>query len=89
MAKVFDENRLQELAESDHKELETFYRRMRYIKDFITGINEEYTRKGIPPSFDKIQALHLLSIDIFEELERYLIPACDPEVAVNPVEREH
>jgi len=89
MTTVFDENRLKELAESDHRVLEAFYRRMRDLKDLISGTHDDYASEGVPPSFDKVQALHLLSTEIFDELERYLIPACDPEVAVNPVEREH
>lgn len=87
MTGEFDRERLEELAESDHRELEGFYRRMRDLRALIIRIHDDYLAQGTPPTFDRVEALHLMAGDIYDELERYLIPACAPDVAVQPVER--
>lgn len=88
MTEEFSRNRLEELAESDHRELESCYRLMRDLKELIARIHDDYVAQGTPPTFDRVEAIHLMAVDIYGELERYLIPACAPDVAVNPVERE-
>lgn len=88
MTEEFDRKRLVELAESDHRELESFYRRMRDLRELIALIHDTYVSQGSPPPFDRVEALHLMAGDIYDELERYLIPACGADVAVSPVERE-
>ena len=88
MAVELDQDRLQELAESGHVELESFYRRMRDLKELITLIHDDYVAKGTPPPFDRVEAMHLMADDIYDELERYLSATCGPDVAVHPVEQE-
>jgi hypothetical protein len=88
MTEEFDRERLDELAESDHRELEGFYRRMRDLQELIGRVHDEYVAKGTPPAFDQVEAIHLMAEDIYGELERYLIAACGPDVAVRPAERQ-
>ena len=88
MTVKLDQKRLKELAESGHVELESCYRRMHDLKELITLIHDDYVAKGTPPPFDRVEAMHLMADDIYDELERYLIAACGPDVAVTPVERE-
>jgi hypothetical protein len=86
MTEELDRERLEDLAESDHRELESFYGRMRDLRGLITRIHDDYLA-GTPPTFDRLEALHIMAEEIYGELERYLIPACGADVAVRPVER--
>lgn len=87
MTEEFDRKRLMELAESDHRELEGFFTRMRDLRELIGRIHDDYVAQGSPPPFDRVEAIHLMAEDIYGELERYLIPACGEDVAVSPAER--
>lgn len=87
MTEEFDRKRLEELAESDHRELESFYRRMGDLRESIARMHDDYVAQGTPPAFDRVEAIHLMAEDVYGELERYLIAACGPDVAVSPAER--
>ncbi|HEX8960716.1 MAG TPA: hypothetical protein VF775_04015 [Geobacteraceae bacterium] len=87
MADEIDRKRLEELAESDHRQLEDLYHRMRDLRELIASIHDDYVNQGSPPAFDRVEAVHLMAEDAYGELERYLIAACGQDVAVSPVER--
>ncbi len=87
MTEEIDRKRLEELAESDHRQLESLYRRMRDLRDLIASIHDDYVSQGSPPAFDRVEAAHIMVDDAYGELERYLIAACGEDVAVSPVER--
>ncbi|HEX9022517.1 MAG TPA: hypothetical protein VF799_01625 [Geobacteraceae bacterium] len=87
MTGEIDRKRLEELAESDHRQLEDLYRRMRDLRELIASIHDDYVNQGNPPAFDRVEAVHLMAEDAYGELERYLIAACGQDVAVSPVER--
>ncbi len=87
MTEEFDRKRLEELAESDHRELESLYRRMSDLRELIARMHNEFVSQGTAPAFDQVEAIHLMAEDVYSELERYLIAACGPDVAVSPAER--
>lgn len=88
MTENLDEKRLMELAESEHRELHGVYCKLRDLKSSIDTIRDDYLQQARPPEFDKVEALYLMVNDLYGELERYILPASDPESAYNPVDKD-
>lgn len=87
MAKL-DAKMLEELGESEYRELVQVYCKLRDLKTSITQMHDAYVAQATPPEFDKVEAIHLVVDDVFDDLERYLRPECDPDSAYKTVERE-
>lgn len=41
-----------------------------------------------PRQIDKVEAIHLMVEDVFADLERYLLPECDPDSAYKTVRQK-
>lgn len=82
--KKVDKDMMGELAESEYRELEIIYRKLRELKTSIAEMHDAYLAQSIPPEFDRVEAIHLMADDAFNELERYLRPECDPDSPTRP-----
>jgi hypothetical protein len=85
MMEKMDKEMLEELGESEYRELESVYCKLRDLKTSISLMHDEYVAQATPPDFDKVEAIHLLVEDMFADLERYLLPECDPDSAYKTV----
>lgn len=83
-----NETMLEQLGESEYRELESVYRKLRDLKASITEMHDTYLAQAAPPEFDKVEALHLMVDEVFDDLERYLLPECDPDSAYRTVRQE-
>jgi len=67
---------LKELGESEYQMLKETYCRLQGLRSDIKTMHDQYTSDGTPPAFDRVEALYLQVEDLFEELERFLLPVC-------------
>ncbi len=88
MTEKMDSNMLEELGESEYRELESVYCKLRDLKASITEMHDAYLAQATPPEFDKVEAIHLMVDDVFDDLERYLRPECDPDSAFRTVKHD-
>lgn len=83
-----DTKMLEELGESEYRELEYVYCKLRDLKTSITQMHDDYLAQAAPPEFDMVTAIHLMVDEVFADLERYLLPECDPDSAYKTVRLE-
>jgi len=83
-----DEKMMEELGESEYRELVPVYFKLRDLKTSITLMHDAYVAQAAPPEFDKVEAIHLMVDEVFDGLERYLLPEIDPDSAYKTVKRE-
>lgn len=86
MTREMEMGRLAELGESEYRELASVYVKLRDLREAIAQMHDVYLKEGTPPSFDGVEAIHLMAEEAFADLERYLLPVCDPDSAFEPVE---
>lgn len=86
MSTRLDRERLAELGEREYGELKRVYCRLRDLKEAIDLMHDDFVREAKPPVFESVENIHLLVDDIHADLERFLLPVCDPGSAVGPVE---
>jgi len=67
---------LMELGESEYRMLKETYCRLQGLRADLKEMHDQYTADGTPPAFDRVEALHLQVEELFEELERFLLPVC-------------
>jgi hypothetical protein len=83
-----DMKMLEELGESEYRELEYVYCKLRDLKTSIAQMHDDFVAQAIPPEFEKVEAIHLMVNEVFDDLERYMRPICDPDSAYKTVRRE-
>jgi len=71
--------RVEELSESTYLMLRSTYDTLRELKGMVDRLHVA-TLQG-EPSLDQVAALKLTTDRLYEELERYLRPECDPDSA--------
>ncbi|GFO68073.1 hypothetical protein GMLC_16520 [Geomonas limicola] len=72
--------RVEELSESSYLMLRNTYNMLREMKGMVDRLHLSATQGG-PASLDQVAALKLTTDRLFDELERYLRPECDPDSA--------
>ncbi|KAF0217254.1 MAG: hypothetical protein FD174_3362 [Geobacteraceae bacterium] len=88
MTEKLNAKRLEELGESEYRELESVYGKLKDLRASIAQMHDDLLKEATPPTFDKLEAIYLMVEDVFAGLERYLLPECDPNSAFEPVRRE-
>lgn len=81
MATGFREKRVQELGESAYLLLKETYRGLGTLRGLIRDLHDCCLKEGGSLDFDKVEAMNLTMEQIYGELERYLLPECDPDSA--------
>ena len=67
---------LNELGEREYQMLKETYCRLQGLRSDIDAMHDQYVTDGTPPNFAQVEALHLQAEELFEELERFLLPIC-------------
>lgn len=72
--------RVEELSESSYLVLRNTYNVLRELKGMVDRLHGS-TVQGAPTSLDQVAALKLTTDRLYDDLERYLRPECDPDSA--------
>ncbi|GFO64749.1 hypothetical protein M1B72_05435 [Geomonas paludis] len=88
MTSGLKDERLQELAESNYVMLKEVYCLSQQLKGLVDRLHLSYLKQGIVQEMDMVMAIKLTSDRLYEGLERYLRPECDPDSAYDPAKPE-
>ena len=75
------EERVQELGESNYLMLKDSYRTVHELKGLVDRLHASCLKQGKTLDFDTVAAIKLTTDRLYDELERYLRPECDPDSA--------
>jgi hypothetical protein len=76
------------LGEVEYGVLKATYCKLQEVRSRVDAIHDVYVTSGTAPGLDEVQGLRLLVGDLYDDLERFLLPlcaetACDPSLCVN------
>ena len=74
------QERVQELSESAYLVLMDSYRLVQELKGMVDRFHAGCLQQG-KPDFDTLSAIKLTSDRLYDGMERYLRPECDPDSA--------
>lgn len=80
MTSGIKEERVRELSESSYLMLRDSYRLVQEMKGMVDRFHANCLQ-GKPVDFDTLAAIKLTANRLYEEMERYLRPECDPDSA--------
>jgi hypothetical protein len=75
------EDRVQELSESGYQMLKGTHGLVRELKGMVDRLHQSGLQQGSKMSFDQVAAIKLTTDRLYEDLERYMRPECDPDSA--------
>ena len=81
MTSELREERVQELGASNYLVLKDSYCAVQQLKGLVDRLHANYLKQGIVPEMDTVMAIKLTTDRLYDELERYLRPECDPDSA--------
>lgn len=88
MSSEMNHERLRELSESNYVMLKEVYCMSQQLKGLVDRLQVSYLKQGIVEEMDTVMAIKLTSDRLYDELERYLRPECDPDSAYDPARAE-
>lgn len=75
------QERVQELSESSYLMLKESHQSLRELKGLVDRLHEGFLQEQKGVDFDTLAAIKLTTDRMYDELERYLRPECDPDSA--------
>ena len=75
------EERVRELSESAYLMLKGTYGLVRELKGMVDRLHQSGLRQENRTNFDQVAAIKLTTDRLYEDLERYMRPECDPDSA--------
>ena len=75
------EERVQELGASAYLVLKESYGLLRELKGMVDRLHQSGLQQGSRVNFDQVAAIKLTTDRLYEDLERYMRPECDPDSA--------
>jgi len=75
------QERVQELCESAYLMLKESHQSLRELKGLVDRLHEGFLQEQKGVDFDTLAAIKLTTDRMYDELERYLRPECDPDSA--------
>jgi hypothetical protein len=81
MTSATREERVQELGESGFQMLKGSYALVRELKGMVDRLHQSGLQQGSKLSFDQVAAIKLTMDRLYDDLERYMRPECDPDSA--------
>jgi len=75
------EERVQELGESAYLMLKGTCQLVRELKGMVDRLHQSGFREENRMSFDQLSAIKLTTDRLYDDLERYMRPECDPDSA--------
>ena len=88
MTSGLKDERLQELSESNYVMLKEVYCLSQQLKGLVDRLHLSYLKQGIVLEMDTVMAIKLTSDRLYDGLERYIRPECDPDSAYDPAKPE-
>lgn len=88
MTSQMRDERLQELSESNYLMLKDVYCSAQQLKGLIDRLHGRYLDQGIVQEMDTVMAIKFTADRLYDELERYLRPECDPDSAYDAARPE-
>ncbi|MBJ6801114.1 hypothetical protein [Geomonas propionica] len=88
MTSGLKDERLQELSESNYVMLKEVYCLSQQLKGLVDRLHLSYLKQGVVLEMDTVMAIKLTSDRLYEGLERYIRPECDPDSAYDPAKPE-
>jgi hypothetical protein len=73
-----------ELGEVEHAELKATYCKLQEIRSVIHAMHDGYVTQGTPPDIARVEAAYLLMEELYDGLERFLLPLCSEEESCGP-----
>jgi hypothetical protein len=73
-----------ELGEAEYAELKETYCKVQELRALIRSIHGAYVAEGTPPAIESVEALSVLMEDLYDGLERFLLPLCTDENSCGP-----
>ena len=67
---------LKDLGDSEYQVLKATYCKLQELRSAIGTMRDQYATDGTPPDFDHVEALYLQMEELYDELERFLLPLC-------------
>lgn len=83
------EQRVQELSESSYLMLRDTYNQVRELKGMVDRLHQSGLQSQGAVNFDQLAAVKLITDRMYDELERYMRPECDPDSAYDPAMTEN
>ncbi|MCM0083877.1 hypothetical protein L4X63_20025 [Geomonas sp. Red32] len=80
MSEEIREERVRELSESNYLMLRQSYRMVQELKGMMDRFHAGCLQ-GSPPDFDTLTAMKITVTRLYDDMERYLRPECDPDSA--------
>ena len=75
------EERVQELGESAFAMLKGTYNMVRELKGMVDRLHQSGLQQDNRLNFDQVAAIKLTTDRLYDDLERYMRPGCDPDSA--------
>lgn len=75
------EERVLELGESSYLMLRDGYGMVQQLKGLVDRLHANYLKQGVVFEMDTVMAIKLTTDTLYDEMERYLRPECDPDSA--------
>lgn len=88
MTSELRDERLQELSESNYVMLRESYCSVQQLKELVDRLHVSYLKQGTTLEMDTVMAIKLTTDRLYDELERYLRPECDPDSAYDAAKAE-
>ena len=73
--------RVQEISESAYLMLKSSYGLVRELKGMVDRLHQSGLQQGSRMNFDQVAAVKLTTDRLYDDLERYMRPECDPDSA--------
>ena len=81
MTSSLRDERLQELGESAYLTLKDTHGLVRELKGMVDRLHQSGLPQDSRTNFDQVTAIKLTSDRLYQDLERYMRPECDPDSA--------
>lgn len=76
-----NDERLSELAQSNYLMLKQSYCSVLQLKELVDRLHRDFLEQGGVPETDTVLAIKMTTDRLYDDLERYLRPECDPDSA--------
>ena len=83
MTSSLRKDRVEELGESTYRMLKGSYDQVRELKEMVDRLHRSGLQQDSRSSLDQLAAIKLTIDRLYDELERYLRPECDPDSAAD------
>ncbi len=66
------------LGESEFTVLSSAYCKLHGVRDYLASMHDVNLKDGIPPTFSEVEAVRILTEEVFDDVEKYVLALADP-----------